>query len=352
MEKQLFRLIINPSRFPLYVKQLKKLLSYVGEGSIYESRSEEHFQELVEDFLQGKESYLLVWGGDGTANLALNTLMHSQQKERRSQIAIGFLRGGSGNGTQDSYEVPRGLTAQVKTYLSSMANSYVQPVDMIAVNFDQKKVYGQLFGTGVDSRILQERNEITRLTGDKSPRAGFLPYLKPAIKVIIEEMTLQGPLQEITLQEGRFAFRGLRSNAEFPFEKYKINTRAPLIEAGVRPYYGWGYRICPDVVCNDGYFDAYCFNLPSYWRLLLNLNNFWNGNYHRVNHWSAKRGLPLIEHYKTKRMVLAPLEGRSFHIDGELHQSEGAIELEVEPQALRFLVPHSYHHKFHPLHED
>ncbi|MDC7222540.1 MAG: diacylglycerol kinase family protein, partial [Spirochaetales bacterium] len=110
-----FQLIINPARYPYYAKQLEHLVNYIPRGTVHVSRSEEHFDELIKDFIESGDSYLLIWGGDGTANMALNCLMKGTDRERRKSIAVGFLRGGSGNGIQDSYEVPKRLKAQVRT---------------------------------------------------------------------------------------------------------------------------------------------------------------------------------------------------------------------------------------------
>jgi len=345
-----FSLIINPARYPRIARQLKGIMKYVPRSTVHESRSEEHFRELIGEFIQGTDPYLLIWGGDGTANIALNCLMGADKKRRR-EIAVGFLRGGSGNGIQDSYEVPKGLHAQVRTYLDSMEKNHTQKVDLLKISFDGQSHYGQLFGTGLDARALNARNRIT-LTGKKNhPRPGFIPYIIPAVRTVYRGARLQEETQLITLKQGRFAFRGTRTNAEFPFAEYTLESPAPLIEVGVRPYYGWYYKICPDVVCNNGLMDAYLFNLTSPWSVLFSLFSLWNGHYHRINKRYAKKGLPLIEHYKIRKMTLHPREGRLFHIDGELRKTDGEITLKVRDRALRFLVPESFHQKFHPIHD-
>ncbi|MDC7218312.1 MAG: diacylglycerol kinase family protein [Spirochaetales bacterium] len=346
-----FQLIINPARYPYYAKQLEHLVKYIPKGTVHVSRDEGHFRELITDFIKGNDPYLLIWGGDGTANMTLNSLMKGSDKKRLKSIAVGFLRGGSGNGIQDSYEVPHNLKAQVRTYLNSMEKGFTQKVDLLKVQFDGQTEYGQLFGSGIDSHVLGARNGITRNGTDNAPRSGFIPYVIPAIRTAYREARLLAEPQYIKMSKGRFAIRGTRTNAEFPFQEYTVETRAPLIEIGVRPYYGWYYKICPDVVCNDGYMDAYLFNLASRLSVLRNLPYLWNGLYHRINKRYAKKGLPLIEHYKIKEMEFSPREERSFHIDGELFQSDEAIRLSVKNKALKFLVPESFHEKFHPIHD-
>ena len=345
-----FHLIINPGRYPWFSRQLKKLMRYIQGATIKESVSAQDFQNKISDFVKSDAPYLLIWGGDGTANLALNTLMKEADSTRRKTLAVGFLRGGSGNGIQDSYEVPKGLSAQVKCYLDSMEKHLTQRVDLLKVEYDGKMSYGQLFGTGLDAQVLQSRNNNRRALGDKAPRPGFIPYLIPTVSTLWNHAKLLKEPQSLMMKRGRFAFRGTRTNAEFPFEEYGIETRAPLIELGVRPYFGWYYKICPDVVCNDGYFDAYLFNITNPMRIPFQLFFLWNGHYHRINHWNARKGLPLIEHYKISGMDIHARQGRLFHIDGELKQSDHEVRISVEPKALRFLVPRSFQEKFHPIH--
>jgi len=327
-------------------------MRYIKGGTVAQSTSRDHFEELIKEFISTEDTYLLIWGGDGTANLALNCLMKHADAARRDRIAVGFLRGGSGNGIQDSYEVPKGLSRQVKTYLNSMEENLTQRVDLFKVSFDGRESYGQLFGTGLDAHILEARNRNRRISGDRAPHPGFLPYIIPAVKIIWNEARLRSIPRTLIMEDGLFAFRGTRTNAEFPFDKYKLETRAPLIEAGVRPYFGWYYKICPDVVCNGGKLDVYLFNVTSPLRMPFQLFYFWNGLYNRINNWNAKRGLPLIEHYKIRKMVAEAEKGRLFHIDGELNRTDGPITIEIEPKALRFLVPRSFHEKFHPIHQN
>lgn len=232
-----------------------------------------------------------------------------------------------------------------------MENGYTQRVDLLKVGFNGQTQFGQLFGSGIDSQILSARNKLTRAGGDRAPRPGLFPYLFPIFRIVRRGIHLLSQPQIISMKNGRFAFRGTGTNAEFPFKEYRLETHAPMIEAGVRPYYGWSYRICPDVVCNDGFFDTYLFNVTSRMSVFANLFYFWNGHYHRINKRWAKKGHPLIEHYKVKEMTLEPKEDRLFHIDGELYHSSGEITLGVKHRALKFIVPESFHEKFHPIHE-
>ena len=52
-----FHLIINPGRYPWYSRKLKKLMRFIKGGTIAESTSREHFEELIRDFIESGDSY-------------------------------------------------------------------------------------------------------------------------------------------------------------------------------------------------------------------------------------------------------------------------------------------------------
>ncbi|WP_028975220.1 diacylglycerol/lipid kinase family protein [Spirochaeta cellobiosiphila] len=348
MDTPAFHLIINPSRYPQYSKILKKRMKGIPAGQIHVSQNKAHFIHLVYEFLRSSEHYLLVWGGDGTANLAINTMVKNSKYRDISSKRIGFLRGGSGNGIQDSYEVPLSLVKQIKCYLKSIEKDYYQKVDILEVKNGQRKHYGQLFGIGIDASILAARNKRKSFFRKKNvTRPGMLSYILQAIHIINKQARRRTEKIKVKLKHGRFAYKGTRTNAEFPFNEYDFKTKAGMVEVGTRPYYGAFFRICPDVVCNDGYVDSYFFNFRNQWAVLANLYNLWNGWYNRVNHKWAKKRLPLIQHFKSREISFKSKGSLLYHIDGELYQSEGDIRLKVRPEALKFIVPQSFWVKFH-----
>src|SRR6056297_1874559 len=80
-------LIINPSRFPQYVKSLRKITTRSNFARIVESRSRAHFIDCVRDFGKSQRKYLLVWGGDGTAHDTINTLLEPSLREKNTNGA-------------------------------------------------------------------------------------------------------------------------------------------------------------------------------------------------------------------------------------------------------------------------
>ncbi|HBE76300.1 MAG TPA: sphingosine kinase [Firmicutes bacterium] len=348
-------LLINPTRYPQYVKMLKRMLKKTEIPLVIESRSKTHFIDSVHQFHQGDFKYLLVWGGDGTAHDAINAFM-STKPEIKTTIkkSIGFLRGGSGNGIQDSYEVPFSLRRQLYSFAESMANNFTIDVDLLKVRQDQQIFYSQLVGFGFDAQVLSLRN-IQKTLREGNIKSGLLNYAASAVAAFIKNDLKTGPAYILDLHHGKYALRGTRTNAEFPIDSLRLTVDSPMIEVGTRPYYGKLFKICPDVVCNDGYMDLYLFNFESKMAIAGNIIALWNGRHDKINQRFAKKDKLLIQRFEIKQLELHAGAPFDFHIDGEFKTAATSenglysIFIEVVPQAIPFIVPKTFYRKFHPF---
>ena len=351
--------IINPSRYPEYAKILKKILKRIEVPFVKESTSKEHFIELVAAFCESDYRYLLVWGGDGTAHDAINavTAYMETSPSGADKKSLGFLRGGSGNGIQDSYEVPIGIRKQVEAYADSMNNNYVIDVDLLETSHADKRSYCQLVGIGFDAHLLRRRQEMQYRFGQKNGliRTGMLNYILAGLETFNRDFSSLRKNLTLKLYDGKFALRGLRVNAEFPFEYLERGVNPIELEAGSRPYYGRFFKICPDVVCNDGYLDLYIYNFENKISILQNIQWLWNGRHDRINRKFAKDAKPLIERYEVHKVEICSDDPFDYHIDGELASTTEAVggnysvTIRVIPQRLSFLVPGTFYRKFHPF---
>ena len=351
--------IINPSRYPEYAKLLKKILKRTEVPLVQESTSKEHFIELVRDYCKSDHRYLLVWGGDGTAHDAINAVTEEIDKspDIGKKKSIGSLRGGSGNGIQDSYEVPLGIRKQIQKYAESMNNNYVIDVDLLETSHGEERSYCQLIGIGFDAHVLRKRLEKVYRFGKKNGlvRTGIINYISAGLSTFRKDFHSLRKDITLKLHNGKFALRGVRVNAEFPFT-YLERTVSPVeLEVGSRPYYGRLFKICPDVVCNDGYLDLYVYNFENRRSILLNVLWLWNGRHDIINRKFAKGSKPLIERYELSKVEICSKEPFDYHIDGELARTTEAkdgvysIDIKVIPQRISFLVPGAFYRKFHPF---
>jgi len=349
--------IINPSRYPQYARILKKILKKVQVGEVVESESREHFVREIHRFCRSDLPRLLVWGGDGTAHDAINTLMEEGVRipGLLQNKAVGFLRGGSGNGIQDSYEVPVRMMSQLACYSESLKHNYTLNVDLLEVRHGSGSRFCQLAGVGMDAEILAVRdgNIITRGPYEGLPKRGILSYVSSALNAYFSEYTGERTRFRLTMHQGKFALRGTRVNAEFSFSKLSTLRSPMMIEMGTRPYYAKMFRVCPDVVCNDGLMGVYLFNIHRRLTVIANLPWVWLGRHDQINKKSARKGAPLIERYEVNRTVLQAETPFLYHVDGELKQADReengmyTLDVTIHPRVLPLLVPPTFYRKFH-----
>lgn len=357
--------VINPRRYPRAVSKLEKILERTDVSKVIISKSKEDFIYSVENFYENNSENLLVWGGDGTAHDAINALMNAKAKTTiPKKKSIGFLRGGSGNGIQDSYEVPhylvRPLEKQLECYSESMKNGYKIDVNLIKINQDNLESYCQLAGFGFDVEVLKRRESRIYKKGvlRGEARAGMKNYILSSLSALSSGFSAIENDFEIELCDGKNVVVGQRTRAEHEFNSLLRRTTAPLIEMGVRPYYGKMFKICPEVVCNDGYMNLYLFNFKDEWDALKNVFWLYTGRHDQINRKFISDTRPPIERYKIKKAAISSEKEFYYHIDGELKLSEKSddelyrISFEVVQNAINFLVPKTFYKSFNWFDED
>jgi diacylglycerol kinase family enzyme len=344
-------LVINPSRYPGYSRILTRAARRIPVPELIVTRDREHFIDSVRDFVSSRYQHLLVWGGDGTAHDAINALATADAEAVRKK-SVGFLRGGSGNGIQDSYQVPYTIRRQLESYATSMRNGYSIAVDLLRVGSGTEAEYGQLVGIGFDADVLARREG---KSGSATVRSGMGRYVMSALYAFRTLRLKNLPSRTLRLRDGKYAFRGTRVNAEFPIRALDLSVNPVMIEVGTRPYYGRLFKVCPDVVCNDGFMDVYVFQFATRISMVFNLSALWNGHHDKINKRAARYDHPVIQRYEVRSLVVESAEPFPYQLDGELRvapiqgESGARLEIGVVPSSLNFVVPPAFYRLFHPF---
>jgi diacylglycerol kinase family enzyme len=357
--KDSYVVIINPRRYPKAVSELEILLRELDASAkqVQITKSKDDFIKTVTDFCHEDYPHILVWGGDGTAHDAINAVVSEYEKyPELPRKSLGFFRGGSGNGIQDSYEVPhdimRPLEKQIECYLDSMDNNFTIDVDLINAEADGRQSYCQLAGFGFDAEVLKTREARKYKRGplEGEAKAGMLNYGLSMISTFLWRYATMNTDFTAEFHDGKFVVRGPRTNAEHSFETFRRKTDAPMIEAGTRAYYGTMLKICPDVVCNDGNMNVYIFDLESKWDIVKNFIPLYRGQHDKLNRKFAKKNKPPIERYEVHETRISSPQPFNYHIDGELFTTELEpydVSLSIVPKAVNFLVPRAFYIPFH-----
>ena len=351
--------IINPSRKPAYAHRLERMIREYGNPRIIWTKSREHFLEEIAGFYSSDSEYLLVAGGDGTVHDAINTLMKLKQKSPAETMkSIGFFRGGSGNGYQDSYEIPEGVRQQVETFVQAVENSHLIDVDLLKYTTPEETGFGQLAGTGFDAHVLykREKKKIRRKNGRVVTKPGILSYIAAILKTYILYNPLKSQQFNVAFQDGKYSYRGPRVNAEYPFDRLVRPSAPDMVEVGKRPYFAKQFKICPDAVCNDGSLDAYLYSMKDKLKIVLHFLSLWNGWHDQINFRYLEKGRPApIERYEVERVEISSSHPFHYHVDGELKETDKKIgdqyklTIEIERSAIPFIVPYKFLRKFKPF---
>ena len=250
-----------------------------------------HARELAVAARDAGAAGVVVWGGDGTFNEAAGALIGSD-------IPVGLVPAGSGNGLAGALGVPRDAAAALDLAF-----------DGAAKRIDAGRIDGRIFfnvaGIGFDARVAALFNQ--RGAGSR----GGIPYFLIGIR---EGCRYRGCDYRVTLEGERSSHRALL-----------------IVFANGREY-GLGARIAPDARLDDGLLDALIVEDRSI------IARFWSARY-------LARGTPhLAPLVVTKRVTQATVECDSdieFHVDGEPGRATGRLDVEIVPGALliRSAVP-------------
>lgn len=251
---------------------------YAGHATVIAS-------EAVEEHLP----LIVAVGGDGTINEIARALIGKP-------CALGILPAGSGNGLARSLH----LSMQPATALRQILSGQVIDLDVLHINGEP---CFNLFGTGFDSKVSKLFEE--------QPKRGFWSYFLAVFKAF-------------------FTFHPLHYEVCVKGAKH----RGPfyLVVAANSSQYGNDAYIAPRALPYDGVLDLmlvkpfpfYAF-VPLLARLLLN----------RIHHSKY------ILYYTTTQVIIAGAGKKKFdyHIDGEYRGNTGKIQIKLEPECLRVIVP-------------
>ena len=248
---------------------------------------------LVRDAVEAGAERVVVLGGDGSLHEAANGLL-AARVERRPPISV--IPAGTGN---DFAKLVGTVGLDPARAVAGLARGRVRQLDV-------GEAWGEFFvnsvGIGFDAEVAREVQSSTRLTG--------LPAYLVAVGSVIRRF--QARELEIAATEARFAQRML------------------LVEVGVGPIVGGGFRLTPDAKPDDGLFDVCAIREQTTLGILTKVPLAIFG-------WHTR--LEAVRCFRTAVLTIrAAGAGLSAQFDGELRQGETEMRLRIIPLALPVLV--------------
>jgi diacylglycerol kinase (ATP) len=271
-------------RLPEAIRTLEQL----GLNLIEESTEQpEHLYEVIKRY-QHEIDLVIVGGGDGTLNAAVDALVETQ-------LPLGILPLGTANDLARTLGIPNSLSDACKI----IANREVRRIDLGWVN---GKHFFNVASCGLSVKITQ------RLTKKAKRRWGILAYLITALQVIWESRPF---------------------SAEIRMNDKSILVKTVQIAVGNGRYYGGGMAVVPDATIDDQRLDLYSLEIERWWQIIPLLPAIRQGRHIHSPSVRALAGQE-IEVYTRKP--------RPINTDGEITTYTPA-HFRVIPNALAVLVP-------------
>ncbi len=227
-------------------------------------------------------------GGDGTVNEVASGLMGSE-------VALGIVPLGSGNGIARSYHIPLGL----KEAVSYLTKPQITSVDAGRVN---DYFFIGTCGVGYDANVGRR----------------------------FQEFGIRGPLPYYFI--GTREFLGFKPETfHLKFNGAEIETRPLLIVVANTEQYGNGAIIAPLADPTDGQLDICIIDSISLKQAMRLTPQLFKGTIHTA---------PEYHHFRAKTVeIVSSREGGALHTDGEPHERPLKLSISVLPKALKICSP-------------
>lgn len=293
-------LIYNPmsgkqkfkDNIPWITEQIKTKYDHLD---IRETDHPGHATEIASEACENHYDLLIISGGDGTFNEAINGVMDFETKPK-----IGYIP----SGTTCDIGMSLGLTKKIRKAISIILNGNYVKMDVVKTN-DRYSCYVTGTGAFID---------ISYVTDAKlKQKIGHLAYFYTAIKEIF---TI--PKMRMTVYHD-----GGKVEGEYSLVLI-INSKRV---AGLNMVYN------PEL--DDGKVDVVMFRSFSI------LNSFLYLIYYLFPFWST----PLIERFKTSKLEVRTNSNESWNIDGE-YGGRGNKIIHVYKQAIEIYVPEKVKEKY------
>lgn len=248
-------------------------------------------------FAAGGYRAVVALGGDGVIHDAVNGLMHLEAFDRP---AFGVIPSGTGNDYARALGVPLGTAEAVQVLLQARAPRAVDVGSCNGVYF------AETLSFGLDAAIALDTMERRARTG----QTGAKVFVASGIDQVLNHLRA-------------YKYTGT-------FDDQSVQGQSITFAVQVGPYYGGGFRICPDAQIDDGYFDI-CIAHPPVGptRALYIFLRAKNAHHTKFRQIELRRAKSLSLHFDEQPCV---------QIDGEPLVAN-SYEVRIHPYELQVLAP-------------
>jgi diacylglycerol kinase (ATP) len=233
---------------------------------------------------------VVVVGGDGSVNEAVNGIMLARRPARLAVVPVG-----TGNDFVEAAGIPSDWRAACARVLAGS----VRTIDVGVCN---GHYFANGIGAGFDAEVARDSRRVTWLRGDAVYYAALLRTLARGVR---------GPRVTIEDDEG------------------VLDEAITLVEVANGPWCGGAFHIAPGASIDDGWLDVIVARAVGRAGVLRFAPRVVAGTHLR---------LPIVQHRRTRRVTITCAEGLCVHADGEIIDDDAyRLEIELLPRALDVL---------------
>jgi diacylglycerol kinase (ATP) len=250
---------------------------------------------------------ILIVGGDGTLNEAINGLLSAAcDSPLFDEYQVGFIAAGSGNDFARGHGLPLQPMPALEELLSLIEQNQSTAVDAIQVN---GRFAITSAGAGLDGEVAYTVNHAPYKSWLNKLGLGYAAYILSLLRVLL---TYRPVDVEVVLDGNRTK-----------------HSRVWLAAISNTPYYGGGMRINPAAQADDGIAEVCVVGGLSRFGLLMAFPRVYAGKH--VSH-------PAVSFYRGRSIRILPAEGTRLrvHADGE-DAGLAPAAIRIIPQAVRIL---------------
>ncbi len=296
MNSNKVRFIINPisgiNRNP------KKIVKWIHEifqpsGAKYDivyTEKPGDGTKLAEESVKEGFNLIGVAGGDGTINEVGRGLC-------RSEVALGVIPSGSGNGFARNLKIPLNQFVAIKKLLAPK----ILTIDMGKIN---DHLFLNQAGFGLDAEIGRSFQQF----GIRGP----LPYFIVGTQIF-------------------FTFQP--EPVKLYVEKEEIATSPLLVCIANGPEYGNGAIIAPSALPDDGLLNVIILEYMTLWEALPQLYKLFNGTIDQIGKFKS---------FTVKNLTIERVSNGIIHTDGDPHYEKSTLNIDILPNSLKVAVSEDF----------
>jgi YegS/Rv2252/BmrU family lipid kinase len=292
-------LILNPSarrgRAGRRAQAIRDACSSCGiETEIHVSKAAGDIAAIAEGLALAGATRIIVAGGDGSVNEALNGIMASGRT-----VALGLVPTGTGN----DFAKACGIDPDWQRAAVALADRMAANVEPAAVDAGRcnEKYFCNGVGIGFDAVVTRYASKVRLPIGDLVYVAGLIRAL--AKGVVTPEL-------------------------EVAADSFRYVGRATLANIANGPWLGGQFNIAPSANNTDGLLDLVLAEPVSRLRAASLVSPLQRGEH---------LDEPEVQHARVRTVTVTSKEPIPSHLDGEVQPSTERFEIEVLPGALRLL---------------